>query len=121
MTTLNIYITNLSKLKKIENLTKVLSDEEKFLKIFDKLDNEGSGYLNFVQVTNLLEKFKDGMYKDTVQTSKNIILYSKFLLIFVLFKFLAVLNKSWLKMRPLKNLKSIKKSLYFIYHYSLNK
>ena len=57
-------------IKKIDNLRRVLENEAKFLKIFDKLDNEGSGYLNFVQVTNLLEKFKDGMYKDTVQTSK---------------------------------------------------
>jgi hypothetical protein len=107
----------------MENLRKVLSDEEKFLKIFDKLDNEGSGYLNFVQVTNLLEKFKDGMYKDTVQNSKKKIFFNSklFQCYILIIKYLTVLSKSLLKTMQLKNLKLTKKSLYFIYHYSLTK
>ena len=43
------------------------SEEEKLNAIFDKLDNEGSEFQDLIKISTLLEKFKDGMYKEEVK------------------------------------------------------
>ncbi len=57
--------------KKIaENKAKQLNDE-KFSKIFEKIDNEGSGLLDIQVMSLQLERFKDGMYKDVIQSGRS--------------------------------------------------
>ena len=42
----------------------------KYSNCFDKLDNEGSGFLNVNHLTNLLVQYKDGLFKDQVMEGK---------------------------------------------------
>jgi hypothetical protein len=42
----------------------------KYSNCFDKLDNEGSGFLNVNHLTNLLVNYKDGLFKDQVMEGK---------------------------------------------------
>lgn len=58
-----------NKIKHVESLKAKFVNDEKIAKIFDKLDNEGSRSLDLNFICDLLEKFKDGMYKDVVKTS----------------------------------------------------
>ena len=43
----------------------------KFSNCFEKLDNEGSGFLNLNNLTNMLNNYKDGMFKDQITEGKN--------------------------------------------------
>lgn len=38
----------------------------KYLNCFDKLDNEGSGFLNLNHLNNLLINYKEGLFRDQV-------------------------------------------------------
>ena len=39
----------------------------KFSNCFDKLDNEGSGFFNLNNLTNMLMNYKDGIFRDQIQ------------------------------------------------------
>jgi hypothetical protein len=58
-----------NKIKHVESLKAKRINDEKLAKIFDKIDNEGSKSLQLSSICDLLEKFKDGMYKDMVKSS----------------------------------------------------
>lgn len=59
-----------AKLEKIaeENKTKLISD--KYSACFERIDNEGSGFIDFDHLIHLFESYKDGLFKDYVERAR---------------------------------------------------
>ena len=69
----------------------------KYSNCFDKLDNEGSGFLNVNHLTNLLVQYKDGLFKDQVMEGKiaaNIFFYRIYSFVKIIFYFQLLSSKS---------------------------
>jgi len=59
----------------------IASKSVKYSNCFDKLDNEGSGFLNLNHLSNLLVNYKEGLFRDQVAEGKKENVLFKFKLV----------------------------------------